>query len=63
MRVLADCAHYVQETVKAFGKINIVIGSAVSSLQSLFDLFDSLEYSVLLQSHKFRLTQGSIPHS
>lgn len=54
--VLADCAHYAQETVKAFGGINIIIGNAVSSFQSLFDLFDSLEYSVLLQSNKFCLT-------
>ena len=59
--MLADCAHCVQETVKAFGGIDIIIGNAVSSFQSLFDLFDSLEYSVLLQSNKFCFTQGLYP--
>jgi len=59
--VLADCARCVQETVKAFGGIDIIIGNAVSPSQSLFDLFGSLEYSVLSQSHKFCLTQGLHP--
>lgn len=61
MGVLADCARCVQETVKAFGGIDIIIGNAMSSFQSLFDLFGNLEYSVLLKSHKFCLAQGPHP--
>lgn len=53
--MLADCARCVQEAVKAVGGIDIIVGNAVSSFQSLFDLFGNLEYTFLLKSHKFCL--------